>query len=117
MTDFTRPPAAEDLCRLAARRAVYRPTHAAADLGISYDSVNRFLNQRPRSFPPGEPGFVTRTEWSSFENYLRVLWVLCSLSPYICRRAHHRIGLLATKNEREKSGKSAIKPSGVAAAF
>ena len=107
MPDFTRPPSPQELQLLAARRAAYRPAHAAADLGISYDSVNRFLRMRRRLFPAGEPGFKRRTEWASFEAYLRVLWVLCSLSPCICRRAHHRIVLVSQKKLREKSGESA----------
>jgi len=97
----------EQLRALATRRAVYRPPHVAADLGVSHDCVIRALNKRPALFPSSEPGLKRRREWISFEVYLLVLGALCSISPHAARTAHQRLAAGNVVVARNRSGKRA----------
>jgi hypothetical protein len=83
----------EALQALITPRAVYRVGDAAAALGLSRHAVCYHMRQRPRVFPPREGLLARRHEWSA-EEFVKVLWGLCCLSPQAERNARHRLSRL-----------------------
>jgi hypothetical protein len=98
---FDEPPALDELRLLARRRAVYRPRHAARDLGVPHDAIDRLLRLRRSAFPASPPELKRRREWNSSDDYIQVLFVACSLNSRLAQVAHFRILKLREKEVRE----------------